>query len=41
MHEAKFNETSVETEWIKYNTNDIKTGSSKNVDLLEVKRKLS
>ena len=29
MREIQFRETSVVTEWIKYNTNGIKTGSSK------------
>ena len=29
---------SAETDQIKYNTNEIETGSSKNIDLLKVKR---
>ena len=38
MQEIQFRETSADTERIKYNTNGIKTGSSKNIDLLKVKR---
>ena len=32
---------SADTERIKYNTNEIKTGSSRNIDLLKVKRRHS
>ena len=39
MREIQFRETSADTERIKYNTNGIKTGSLKNSNLLEVKRK--
>ena len=31
MREIQFKETSADTEWIKNNTNGIKTGSSKNI----------
>ena len=41
MREIQFRETSADTERIKYNTNGIKTGSSKNIDLLKVKRRHS
>ena len=39
MREIQFRETSADTERIKYNTNGIKTGSLKNINVLEVKRK--
>ena len=39
MREIQFRETSADTERIKYNTNGIKMGSLKNINLLEVKRK--
>ena len=39
MREIQFRETSADTERIKYNTNGIKTGSSKNIDLLKVKKR--
>ena len=39
MREIKFRETSADTERLKYNTNGIKTGSSKNIDLPKVKRR--
>ena len=35
MREIQFRETSADTERIKDNTNGIKTGSSKNIDLLK------
>ena len=35
MREIQFRETSADTERIKYNANEIKTGSSKNIDLLK------
>ena len=38
MREIQFRETSVDIERIKYNTNVIKTESSKNIDLLQVKK---
>ena len=41
MREIEFRETSADTERIKYNTNGIKTGSLKNIDLLKVKRRHS
>ena len=41
MREIQFRETSADTERIKYNTNRIKTGSSKNIDLLKVKSRHS
>ena len=41
MQEIQFRETSADTERIKYNTNGIKPGSSKNIDLLKVKRRHS
>ena len=41
MREIQFKEPSADTEPIKYNTNEIKTGTSKNFDLLKVKRRLS
>ena len=41
MREIKFRETFVDTERIKYKTNKIKTGSSKNIDLPKVKRRRS
>ena len=37
MREIQFRETSADTKRIKYNTNGIKNGSSKNIDLLKVK----
>ena len=37
MREVQFRETSADTKRIKYNTNGIKPGSSKNIDLLKVK----
>ena len=39
MREIQFRKTSSDTEWIKYKTNGIKPGSSKNIDLLKVKRR--
>ena len=39
MQEIQFRETSADTEWIKYNTNGIKFKSSKNIDLLKIKRR--
>ena len=39
MQEIQFRETSADTEQIKYSSNGIKTGSSKNIDLLKVNRK--
>ena len=39
MREIQFRETSADTERIKYNTNGIKTGSSKNIDLLKSQEK--
>ena len=39
MQEIQFRETSVDIERIKYNTNVIKTESSKNIDLLQVKKR--
>ena len=39
MREIQFRETSVDIERIKYNTNVIKTESSKNIDLLQVKKR--
>ena len=39
MREIQFWETSADIERIKYNTNGIKTGRSKNIYLLKVKRK--
>ena len=39
MQEIQFRETSADTERIKYSSNGIKTGSSKNIDLLKVNRK--
>ena len=36
IQELQLKETSADTEQIKYNTNEIKTGSSKNTDLLKV-----
>ena len=41
MREIQFRETSADNERIKYNTNGIKTRSSKNNDLLKVKRRHS
>ena len=41
MREIKFSETSAETKRTKYNTNGIKTVSSKNIDLLKVERRHS
>ena len=41
MREIQFRETSADTEPIKYNTNGIKTESSKRFDLLKVKRRHS
>ena len=41
MREIQFRETSTDTERIKYNTNGMKTGSSKSIDLLKVKRRHS
>ena len=41
MREIEFMETSADAERIKYNANGIKTGSSKNIDLLKFKRKHS
>ena len=41
MQEIQFREPSADTEQIKYNANGIKTGSSKNINLLKVKRKYS
>ena len=41
MREIQFRDTSADTERIKYNTNEIKAGSSKNIDLLKVKRRHS
>ena len=39
MQEIQFRESSVDIERIKYNTNVIKTESSKNIDLLQVKKR--
>ena len=39
MREIQFRQTSADTERIKYNTNGIKTGSSKNIDLLKSQEK--
>ena len=39
MREIQFRETSVDIERIKYNANVIKTESSKNIDLLQVKKR--
>ena len=41
MREIQFREASADTERIEYNTNGIKTGRSKNIDLLKVKRRHS
>ena len=41
MREIQFREISADTERIKYNTNGIKTWSSKKVDFLKVKRRHS
>ena len=41
IREIQFRETSADTERIKYSTNENKTGSSKNIDLLKVKRRHS
>ena len=41
MREIQFREPSADTERIKYNTNGIKTGSSKNIDLLKVREDTS
>ena len=41
MREMQFRETSADTERIKYITNGIKTGSSKNIYFLKVKRRHS
>ena len=41
MRETQFRDTSADTEWIKCNVYGIKTGSSKNADLLKVKRRHS
>ena len=41
MQEIQFREPSADTEQIKYNANGIKTGSSKNINLLKVKTKYS
>ena len=41
MREIQFREASADTERIEYNTNGIKTGRSKNIDLLKVKRRPS
>ena len=41
MREIQFRETSGGTEGIKYNANEVKTGSLKNIDLLKVKRRHS
>ena len=41
MREIQSRETSAETERIKHNSNGIKTGSSKSIDLLKVKRRHS
>ena len=41
MREIQFRKTSADTEQIKYNTNGIKIGSSKNIDLLKVKKRHS
>ena len=41
IQEIQVRETSADTEWIKYNTNEIKTGSSKNIDLLKANRRHS
>ena len=37
MQEIQFKEPSADTGGIKYNTNGIKTGSSKNIDLLKAR----
>ena len=37
MREIQLRETAADTERIKYHTNGIKTGSSKNIDLLKVR----
>ena len=39
MREIQLREPSADTERIKYNTKGIKTESSKNIDLLKVKRR--
>ena len=39
MQKIQFRETSADTEQTKYNTNEIKIGSSKNTDFLKVKRR--
>ena len=41
IQELQLKETSADTEQIKYNTNEIKTGSYKNTDLLKVKSRHS
>ena len=41
MREIQIRATSADNEQIKYNTNRFKTGSSKNIDLLKVKRRHS
>ena len=41
IREIQFRETSADTERIKYNTKGVKTESSKNIDLLKVKRRHS
>ena len=41
MREIQFREPSADTERNQYHTNGIKTGSSKNIDLLKVKRRHS
>ena len=41
MREIQFREPPADTERIQYNTNRIKTGSSKNIELLKVKRRHS
>ena len=41
MREIQIRATSADNEQIKYNTNRFKTGSSKNTDLLKVKRRHS
>ena len=37
MREIQFREPSADTERIQYNTNGMKTGSSKNIDLLKAR----
>ena len=37
--EMKFMDPSADTEWIKYSTNRIRTGSLESIDLLKVKRR--